>query len=277
VPVYALRGPEGGFQLRPGWSTQLTGLTEAEAQALCLAGLPGPATELGLGSDASSARLKVLASLPEALRAEAAQVNAKLHIDAMDWYRSATPPPHLQAVARAVWRQRELRLRYQGWQRVTQCVLRPLGLVLKAGVWYLVALPEGEKQPRTYRLSSILELSALEKAFKPPRGFELAHHWQASTRRFEAGIYSGTATLRASALGLRLLKELSSAVAEAVTRTAQTEADAPQEVRVTIPIESVAHAARQLLGLGTEVEVLEPAALRQQMRSSIGQLARRYA
>lgn len=276
VPVYAERGRDGGFQLRPGWSTQLTGLTEAEAQALFLAGLPGPAMELGLGSASSSARLKVLASLPEGLRAEAARVNAKLHIDAMDWYRSATPTPHLQAVARAVWQQRLLQLRYDGWQRVTQPLLRPLGLVLKAGFWYLVALPDGQAAPRTYRLSSILSLTALDKGFTPPRGFDLARHWQDSTRRFEAAIYSGSATLRASAVGVRLLKEQSSAVADAVTRSARADPEAPGWTRVTVPIESVSHATRQFLGLGLEVEVLQPAALRQQLRATLAQLAQRY-
>jgi predicted DNA-binding transcriptional regulator YafY len=276
VPVYAERGREGGFQLRPGWSTELTGLTEAEAQALSLAGLPGAAMELGLGSASSSARLKVLASLPDALRAEATRVNARLHIDATDWYRSAAPPPHLQAVASAVWQQRQLLLHYDGWSRVSQPMVRPLGLVLKAGVWYLVALPHAERTPRTYRLSNILSLSALDKTFEPPRRFNLARHWQSSTRRFEAEIYSSTATVRASALGMRLLKALSSAVADAVTRTAQADADLPQWTRATVPIESVAHAARQFLGLGTELEVLEPAALRQQMRAMAGSLAQLY-
>src|SRR5437660_9750789 len=50
VPLWGERGRQGGFQLRAGWSTELTGMTEPEAAALLLAGLPGPATELGLGA-----------------------------------------------------------------------------------------------------------------------------------------------------------------------------------------------------------------------------------
>ncbi|MDP3615481.1 MAG: HTH domain-containing protein, partial [Rubrivivax sp.] len=88
VPVWAERGREGGFCLRPGWSTQLTGMTEAEAHALLLAGLPGPATELGLGEAALSARLKLVASLPTPLREQAAEVADRLHIDPVDWYRA---------------------------------------------------------------------------------------------------------------------------------------------------------------------------------------------
>ncbi len=58
VPVYAERGRNGGFQLRDGYRTLLTGLDQSEAETLFLAGLPGPAAELGLADVLASARLK---------------------------------------------------------------------------------------------------------------------------------------------------------------------------------------------------------------------------
>ncbi|WP_342612136.1 helix-turn-helix transcriptional regulator [Burkholderia ambifaria] len=64
VPIWGDRGRNGGFQLQNGWRTDLTGLTEQDAHALVLAGLPGPAGELGLDGMAASAHRKMIASLP---------------------------------------------------------------------------------------------------------------------------------------------------------------------------------------------------------------------
>src|SRR6478672_12547343 len=74
VPVRAARGVDGGFELMEGWRTRLTGLTPAEAQAMFMAGAPGPTAQLGLGDAAGSAQLKMMASLPEAWQADARRV-----------------------------------------------------------------------------------------------------------------------------------------------------------------------------------------------------------
>src|SRR5258708_32896701 len=150
VPVYAERGRAGGFQLVNGWRTELTGLTAAVAQALFMAGLPGPAAELGLGEAAAAAQLKLLAGLPAGWQADARRISSRFHLDPIGWFRSPARTDHLPAIAEAVWTERRLKIRYESWNGGVAREIAPLGIVLKAGARYLAAAAEGE--PRTYRL-----------------------------------------------------------------------------------------------------------------------------
>jgi predicted DNA-binding transcriptional regulator YafY len=274
VPVYGEAGRNGGYQLRDGWRTQLTGLTSGEARALFLAGLPGPAKALGMGEAAASAHLKLVAALPSDWQADAQRVEACFHLDPVDWFRAAAPADHLRDVAQAVWNEQRLRLRYESWTEVGEREIEPLGLVLKAGAWYVVGWRG--RTARTYKLSNMHEVQVLKQRFKRPRQFNLAAWWADATQRFEEGVYRDFATLRASAAGLKRVKAFSPAVAQAVERTAGT-ADAAGWVTVTVPIESIEHAVREMLRLGAEAEVIEPRALRERLRASAQEMLALYA
>jgi predicted DNA-binding transcriptional regulator YafY len=273
VPVLAERGAAGGFRLLDGWRTQLTGLTPTEAQAMFMAGAPGPAAQLGLGDAVASAQRKLLAALPADWQADARHVGSRFHLDPVGWYQNAAPADHLPAVAQAVWSERRLEVRYESWKGVVHRVIEPLGLVLKAGQWYVVAGPG--KEPRTYRLSSVRALRAREERFVRPPTFDLAKHWVASVERFEAGLYRGTALVRASPAGLQRLRALGARAAGAVER-ARSRPDAGGWRRVRLPIESIDHAATELLRLGADAEVLEPPALRRRLATAASRLAVLY-
>ena len=274
VPVFAERGRDGGFELLKGWRTHLTGLTTEEAQALFLAGLPGPAAELGLGEAMASAQLKLLSALPAGWQRDAQRVGARFHLDSTGWYQQAGATDHLAEIAEAVWNERRLSISYESWKGLVERKLDPLGLVLKSGTWYLAA--RAGKDVRTYRLSNIRSLATLSEHFARPPGFELGAYWAASIERFEAGLIRGTAELRASPLGLERLRQLGAALAEAVDR-ASGEADDEGWIRLTIPVESVERSVRELIKLGPDAEVLAPAELRQAMGEAARRLAALYA
>lgn len=286
VPIYAERGRHGGFALLPGWKTTLTGLTPSEAQAVFLSGLPGPAQDLGLGDEVEGARLKLLAALPASWREDAQRVSDRLHLDPVDWYRESDPTPHLPTVAAAVWAGHQIAMRYESWADTVERTVSPLGLVLKAGAWYLVALPAdrpaGEGGPRTYRVSNILAAHALGTPVRRPARFDLPRYWAESIQRFESGLYTGEAALLATPAGLKGLRALSSAVARAVAAAVATAPASPAarrkdgRVAVTIPIESVDHACGQLMRLSPQVEVLRPAALRRALVERVQATARLY-
>jgi predicted DNA-binding transcriptional regulator YafY len=273
VPVYAERGRAGGFRLLDGWRTRLTGLTASEAQALFLTGLPGPAAELGLGEAMAAAQLKLLAAMPEGWQENARRVGARFHLDPIDWFRSPAPSGHLKDLADSVWRERRVWVRYRSWTHTTEREIDPLGLVLKAGIWYLAARAGGKL--RNFRVASIRKLRKLDAPFTRPREFDLAQYWTESTKRFERELYRETARVRVSPRGLAHLRTLSPALAEAVDGAGKAARSARWR-RLVIPIESVEHAAGQLLRLGAEIEVLEPPDLRERMAATARRLADLY-
>lgn len=275
VPVFAERGRSGGFQLRDGWQTRLTGLTGDEARALFVATLPGPAAELGLAGPALSAQRKMLAALPGELQHDAAQAGLRFHLDPQDWYRESVPTEFLGPVAEAVWSARRIRIRYESWQGESERELEPLGLVLKAGAWYMAARRGPGESPRTYRLSAIRALGAVGARFRRPRSFDLAAYWRESTQRFEASLYHGEATLQLSAAGWRLLEQ-TAAAAIVVALRRERRPDGGGSTRVVIPIESIDHAARLVLRLGGEAEVVAPAALRERVHALARVVADRH-
>jgi len=273
VPVYADRGRSGGFQLLEGYRTRLTGLSPAEAETLFLSGLPGPAADLGLGDAMAAAQLKLLAALPDEGRSGAARIGSRFHLDPIGWYRNAEHTEVLPSLAEAVWTARRIKVRYESWAGVVDRELEPLGLTLKAGVWYVVAQAGGK--PRTYRVSNVQALDLLPETFERPAGFDLAAYWQAWVRDFEDRLHQGEAVLRLSPVGLRTICNVSP-VAERAARAA-TAFDAAGWATVTIPIESVEHAASDFLKLGVEAEVLAPAELRDRMAEIAGRLREIYA
>ncbi|NUR92753.1 MAG: YafY family transcriptional regulator [Nonomuraea sp.] len=276
VPVYADRGPAGGYQLLDGYRTRLTGMTAEEASSLFLAGLPGPAAELGLADVAANAELKLLAALPPEPRSHAARMRERFLLDVPSWYRSADDVPHLSEVAEAVWEQRPLRMTYRRWgKQEVERVVHPYGLVLKGGSWYLVAAPP-DSTPRTYRVGRILTLETLPGAFPWPRGFELGEWWGQYAKEFREKMYTAEAEIRLAPGATELLAyTLGQDVVAGAVRQAG-EPDTEGWLRLTVPIESLTHARWMLLRMGALVEVVGPPELRELMTEAVAGLRKIY-
>jgi predicted DNA-binding transcriptional regulator YafY len=276
VPVYADRGRNGGFQLMDGYRTKLTGMTQSEAEALMFAGLPGPAAQLGLSDLLSAARLKLLAAMPSNMQSNAERIASRFHLDPIPWFRGADPLPALQPIARAVWTERYVKLRYlpagETEQRARK--LGPLGLVLKGGVWYLVA--QSGKQIRTYRIANIESADVTEETFARPKRFDLAAHWAQSSRDYIAGVYRAEANIRLSPDGAKRLDYLGSFAKEAALKSAG-KPDRDGWIRCTVPIESGDYGVRELLHFGEEIEIVGPQALRTRAAAMLQTMSKRHA
>ncbi|GAA1616834.1 YafY family protein [Nonomuraea maheshkhaliensis] len=276
VPVYADRGPAGGYQLLDGYRTRLNGLTAEEASSLFLAGLPGPAAELGMAEVAANAELKLLAALPPEPRSHASRMRERFLLDVPGWYRSSDDVPHLGEVSEAVWEQRPLHMTYRRWgQKEVDRVIHPYGLVLKGGSWYLVAAPP-DGSPRTYRVARILTLETLPGRFARPDGFELGSFWQAYAKEFRERMYTAEAVVKVAPGREDLLAYTMGADVVAAALAAAGEPDPEGWRTLTVPVESITHARWVLLRMGADVEVLGPPQLRALMGEAVAELVKLY-
>jgi predicted DNA-binding transcriptional regulator YafY len=275
VPIYSDRGSHGGYRLVEGYRTRLTGLTTEEANTLFLAGIPGPAAELGLGSVVAAAELKVLAALPAGLSTRVANLKERFHLDAPNWFHGQESVPFLAVVASAVWEDRRIKVRYMRWKGETIRTISPLGLILKSGLWYLVA--EAANQVRIYRVSRILSLVELDEHFERDPSFDLSAFWAEGAKDFERTIFRDVVVLRLSPKGLT---ELGLRVSEPAAKAALDSAEGPDDQgwsRVRLPVVSIEDARLELLQLGSEAIVEKPLALRNAIAETADSIYRLYA
>ena len=272
VPVYAERGAAGGFALLDGWETRLTGMTGEEAEALLLSSLPATAADLGLGETAATARLKLFAAMPAPSSAGAQRIADRFHFDPSPWHRRPMPRREdLRLLARAVWESRRLTLVYDSWSGARSRTIEPLGIVLKAGEYYFMALRRG--RPSIHKLDYASDLVLLDEGFARPSGFDLAAAWRDALDQFEASLRRDVARVRVGPAAMSRLGSLNADMAEPIF-AATPDADGWRDADV--PFESVDYAAGQLLGFGISIEVLAPHALRAELKRRAGAIAALY-
>lgn len=246
VPVIAERGSGGGWRLVDGYRANVSGLTEAEVQALFVTRPARLLADLRLDKAADGALVKLLSVLPAVSRRGAEVARQRIHIDVSGWSRSREPVPHLPTIQQAVWADHRLRISYG--EHAADRVLDPLGLVAKGSVWYLIARIDGEM--RTYRISKVHEATILDETFVRPADFDLAAHWERSAETFRERLPRFNVLLRTRDV----------AWIERMTRYGGI--DSVTGDIVAMHFDTAEVACMTLLGLGTRVEIIEPESLR---------------
>ena len=271
VPIVTERGRSGGIALIDGYRTELTGLSGKEAEALPFAGLGDAAAALGLAASAEAARLKVFAALPRSGRERAHRASECFYLDPVDWYRHATTPQYLRLVAAAAWASQSIEIDYESWRARKKRTIDPLGLVLKAGRWYLVG--RSTRNTSVFRLESIHAVRSLPKHFERPKGFNLANLWREEVSRFETSLRRAKATIRIAPTALSRIDRLGADAAELIHAARPDERGWREAI---IWIESINHAASLLLGFSTDIEVITPEELRAELAQRAARVCALY-
>jgi predicted DNA-binding transcriptional regulator YafY len=189
IPVYAERGAAGGIALSEGYRRALTHFSEDEVRALFVSGA-SPLADLGLERGLTRALEKLRGGLAEVHQRAADKSRSRIHLDQRRWNQPEPPIVLLATLRRAVWDDRRLRIRYEDRNRKASTrSVDPLGLVSKAGVWYLVARYQGEL--RSFRVDRVRGAQELPERFERPADFDLERHWAESSARFAQASRSG--------------------------------------------------------------------------------------
>jgi len=281
VPVFALRGSRGGWQLEENWRTQVPGLDEAELRALLMA-QPRILGDRKLAAAAERALGKLLASLPVPLRARAESMRQRLYVDTTGWFGGAEDLSMLPMVQEAVARDRKLKIRYSSRrsrfehaggeaENVTERIVDPLGLVAKGSTWYLVA--NTARGFRTFRVSRIQNALLLDDPCQRPVAFDLEAHWRSATEDFLTNSPRFHAVLYLHPDAAREIKTWRMTV-----QSAQNKLDPSREGWATLQVqfEDEHQAAFVALAFGVRLEVLAPESLRTRIRHELLANVRRY-
>jgi len=272
VPIYAVRGNGGGWELLEEYRTNLTGLNVTEIQALFLQTPTRLLNDLGLQQASTTAFTKLLAALPTLQRHEAEYVRQRIHIDGAGWHEFEEKAPAFPMIQQALWLERKVQLCYQrNDDVVVERVVDPLGLVAKGRVWYLVASVDGEI--RTYRVSRVQQAQMTDQACVRPPHFDLATYWGQSTANFKATLPQYLATVRVAP---EIVSRLHNPARYARVLRAYPPA-AQGWIQLDMQLDVEENAVEYLLGFGPLVEVLEPPELREKIIALAKSIVTLYA
>jgi predicted DNA-binding transcriptional regulator YafY len=286
IPVVTEAGPGGGCRLMDGYRFPLRGLRSDEAEALLILGVPAVLRELGLAGALTAAhrQIQVTAGVGS---------GALVHLDMPRWFGGQEEVPCLRDLARALRLSRKLAIRYPPPDREPR-VVGPLGLVNKAGTWYLVAhcaahpgagagpgdgagpgAGAGTGDIRVFRAGRVSAVRVLAEPAGRPDGFELAAFWARWSAEFEASRPRLEVRLTASPGALAAFDEVFGAAAAPALDAAEPPGQDGWRV-VTLSFEHERAAVHRLAGFGDQVEILDPPSVRAELLATAREILGRY-
>jgi predicted DNA-binding transcriptional regulator YafY len=259
IPVYTERGRAGGIRLLDTYRTGVAHLSHAEGAGLAV-GQPRLAEDLGLGDALDMAIEKITGAGGRALRGGFEQGRSLILVDVDPWMRTGEAVPMLPAIHDGLIRGRQLDLNYRDSEaRSRRLTVDPIGLVAKAGIWYLVTA-----EPALLRVSRISSCEIRsEPALRPTS--DLAETWAALRERVEVRPRDLQVTIRIAPEAASMVRRLMA------TRTLDD--DGPT---LRLAFNGVEHAVGLLLGLGTRIEVVDPAPVRQAIAEAAASVVALY-
>ena len=268
IPIYAERGPYGGFSLVRGYKLPPLVFTPEEATAIFLGtSLVSEMWGQLYQESAQGALAKLENVLPDEQRAEIAWARRSLIATGMHRADPSALAPFLEKLRRATREKRQVDMLYQSTSQTeaTQRQVDPYALVHRAGWWYLVGYCHLRDAPRTFRVDRIQTLELLSQTFQMPDDFDI-HAYLESEFADQPVVH---AKLRFTAQGAHIAKSNISG-----WESLGENPDGSVDVVLSAP--DLPWLASMALSFASLVTVLEPPELRDMVREWAGSVVELY-
>jgi predicted DNA-binding transcriptional regulator YafY len=265
VPVYSEAGRGGGIRLMEGYSSDLTGLSSGEAEALALIASPASVGVRELTMPARTALDKLSAAVPSIHQLRAQHARNRLLFDTKPWFRSLATSPFLDQLRTSIWKDECIDINYR--RSNGECRdyrVDPYALVVKVDTWYLIG--RVKKELRVFRISRLLTLNTSSATFERDPDFDLQKFWSGWCQRFESNPpNSYTVEIRISARGRQRLLEFCGGWMRPRLELLGDNFKGRRAVTLDLDREDIA--LRILFDLGGEAEIISPLALRRKLHA----------
>ena len=275
APIYADRGPGGGWNLLKEYQSSFSWFTEAELRLLFTITQASPIEKLAEKDELQALWLKLFSVLPAAQRRYTEDARQRIYLDSEVWWNNHEAVPYLQILHDVVWTQQKVQVTYRRSDgMVITRLIEPLGLVNKGSIWYVVG--NTENVCRVYRISRIQRCLLTEERFERPENFDLSQFWKEWQSKFLQTFSPITVSLRTARVEINTLVKV---FGEEIYRLIKQPEMVQEEDTIILQMqfETMAAAQRALLGLGTAIEVLSPAQLRDQLQKAASSVASFYS
>ncbi len=258
IPIYAERGPHGGFSLVRGYKLPPLVFTPEEAVAVYLGtSLVGQMWGRLYQEPAQGAMAKLENVLPDDQRSEIAW--ARRSLVAMGLHRAdpAALFPLLEVIRRGARRQQRLQMTYQGSTDpgTTARAVDPYALAFRSGWWYLVGYCHLRQGMRTFRVDRIRELALRDESFRTPEDFDVQAYLE--------GMFADQPGVQAT---LQFVPEAAHIALANLADWESVQENPDGGIDVTLSAPDLYWLASLVLGFSTWVTVLDPPELRALVR-----------
>jgi predicted DNA-binding transcriptional regulator YafY len=268
IPVYAERGPYGGFSLVRGYKLPPLVFSLEEAVAVYL----GTSLVHEMWGDlyreaAQGAMAKLENLLPNEQRNEIDWARRSLIATNLNRADTNTLFPILEDLRRATRERQQVSTFYQSTSKkeAAKRKIDPYALVFRAGLWYLVGYCHLRAAPRTFRVDRIQKLAVLSQTFQIPEDFDI--------HKYLENEFKDQPLVRAR---LQFVPEATHIVTSNRILWESIEENPDGSLVVTMTAPDLPWLASMAMSFGIWVTVLEPPELRVMIKEWLDAIVKKY-